>query len=197
MSRSRYDKVAIALHWVVAVVVIAQLAFGWFLTDVPRGSPERGSLVNLHKSIGLAIWLLVAIRLGWRWTHAPPALPGPAWQRRAARTTHFILYGALFTMPVAGYLASNFSKHGILLFGAVRLRPWGRDDPSLYALFNGFHVSAAWVLTAFLALHLGAALYHAWKRDGVLDRMWPRARATRRVFKKRGTNLQDRGRLQS
>ncbi len=65
-----------------------------------------------------------------------------------------------------------------MLFGLVRLRPWGRDDPSLYALFNGFHVAAAWVLAAFLALHLAAALYHAWKRDGVVDRMWPRAKAT-------------------
>ena len=173
MDRPGYDRVAIALHWVVAIAVLAQLAFGWYLTDVPRGSPERAPLVNLHKSIGLAIWLTVAIRLGWRWSHAPPPSGGAAWQRVAARATHAVLYAALFTMPLAGYLASNFSKHGILLFGLVRLRPWGRDDASLYALFNGFHVAAAWVLAAFLALHLAAALYHAWKRDGVLDRMWP------------------------
>jgi cytochrome b561 len=101
-------------------------------------------------------------------------------------------------MPIAGYLASNFSKHGILLFGLVRLRPWGRNDPSLYALFNGFHVAAAWVLTAFLAMHIAAALYHAGRRDGVFDRMWPRARATSRFLsEKRITNLQDRGRLPS
>jgi cytochrome b561 len=173
MQRHAYDKVAIALHWAVAIVVIAQLAFGWYLTDVPRGMPARGMLVNLHKSIGLAIWLVVAIRLGWRWTHAPPAISGPAWQRIAARATHAALYAALFTMPIAGYLASNFSKYGIVLFGLVKLRPWGRDDPTLYALFNGFHVAAAWILAAFLALHLGAALFHGWKRDGVLRRMWP------------------------
>jgi cytochrome b561 len=175
-SSDRYTRVAIALHWLVAAAVIGQVIFGWFLTDVPRGSPDRGMLVNLHKSIGLTIWALVVIRLGWRLGHRPPALSTslPRWQRIAAGVSHVALYACLFIMPLAGYLGSNFSKHGILLYGAVRIPPWGPDDKALYAIFNKIHVTTSYVLVAFVAAHIAAALYHAFRRDGVFERMWPR-----------------------
>jgi cytochrome b561 len=174
-ASGRYANVAIALHWVVALLVIGQLFFGWYLTDVPRGGAGRGTLVNLHKSIGLTIWLLVWVRLGWRWGHRPPP-PAPflaQWQRSAAAATHWALYACLFVMPLAGYLGSNFSKHGILLYGTVRLPPWGPDDKGVYEFFRNIHNGAAWVLAALVSIHIAAALYHAVVRDGVVGRMWP------------------------
>ena len=84
----RYTGVAIALHWLIAALIVAQIAFGWYLQSVPRKTPDRTIYVNLHKSTGLTIGLLILLRLAWRFTHKAPPLPAsiPAWQRTAART---------------------------------------------------------------------------------------------------------------
>jgi len=176
MNSGRYTRVAIGLHWLVAVAVIGQVVFGWRIEDVPRGTPPFGMLINLHKSIGLTIWALVLVRLGWRMGHRPPGLSMslPRWQRAAAAVSHLALYACLFIMPLAGYLASNFSKHGVLLYGTVRLAPWGPDDKAMYVVFNTVHVGASYVLVALVAMHVAAAAYHAFRRDGVFQRMWPR-----------------------
>lgn len=176
MNPDRYTRVAIALHWLVAAAVIGQVIFGWCLNDIPKGTPARGMLFNLHKSIGLTIWALVVMRLGWRLGHRPPALSTslPPWQRIAAGVSHVALYACLFIMPLAGYLASNFTRYGILLYGVVRLPPWGPEDKVLYATFNKTHVVFSYVLVTLIALHIGAAVYHAIRRDGVFERMWPR-----------------------
>jgi cytochrome b561 len=170
----RYTGVAIALHWLIAALVIAQIAFGWYLQTVPRKTPARTVYVNLHKSTGLMLGLLIFVRLGWRLAHKAPPLPAsvPAWERAAARTSHFALYACLIIMPTAGYLASNFSRFGVNFFNALLLPPWGVDERRLYALFNTIHVVTSYVLVALIALHVVAALRHLYLRDGVFDRMW-------------------------
>ena len=170
----RYTGVAITLHWLIAALVVAQIAFGWYLQSVPRKTPDRTIYVNFHKSTGLTIGLLILVRLAWRLTHKAPPLPDtiPTWQRTAARTSHFALYACMLIMPAAGYLASNFSKFGVNFFNAVLLPPWGVDDRRLYALFNTTHVVTSYVFVALIAVHVVAALRHLHLRDGVFDRMW-------------------------
>jgi cytochrome b561 len=131
--------------------------------------------VNLHKSTGLTIGLLILVRLGWRLTHRAPPLPDsiPGWQRTAARASHFALYACMLIMPAAGYLASNFSRFGVNFFNAVLLPPWGIDDRRLYAVFNTTHVVTSYVLAALIAVHILAALRHLYLRDGIFLRMWP------------------------
>lgn len=174
-ASERYTGVAKALHWLVAVLIFGQIAFGWYLQSVPRKTPARTVYVNLHKSSGLTLGLLVLVRLSWRLSHRAPALPAsvPAWERTAARASHVGLYTCMLVMPAAGYLASNFSKFGVNLFNAVLLPPWGVDDRRLYALFNTTHVVTSYVFAALIALHVVAALRHLYLRDGVFVRMWP------------------------
>jgi cytochrome b561 len=168
-----YTRVAIGFHWVVAALLLAQIAFGWFLTTVPRGTPMRGYYVNLHKSTGLVIAAIILLRILWRLWHAPPRLPSfmPAWERFVARGTHVALYTLMLVMPLSGYVASNFSKYGIKFFNAVKLPPWGVDDHHVYAVFNSIHVVMAYVFAAIIALHVLAAARHAFRRDGVFSRM--------------------------
>jgi cytochrome b561 len=175
MRTDRYTGVAIALHWLLAALILGQIAFGWYLQKVPRKTPERTVYVNLHKSTGLTLGLLILVRVGWRLTHKAPPLPSslPAWQRAAARTSHFALYACMLIMPTAGYLASNFSKFGVNYFNAVLLPPWGVDDRQLYAIFNTTHVLTSYVFVALIAVHVVAALRHVFLRDGVFQRMWP------------------------
>ena len=77
----RYSRTAVVLHWVIALAVLGQIAFGWYLQTVPRLTPDRTVFVNIHKSTGLVIGLLILARIAWRLTHKPPPLPAsmPAW----------------------------------------------------------------------------------------------------------------------
>ena len=73
---SRYNGVAIALHWIVAALVFAQLTLGWWMIEIPNEPPgQQAPWFNLHKSVGLTIGMLVLVRLGWRMKHPAPALP--------------------------------------------------------------------------------------------------------------------------
>jgi len=172
----RYSRTAMVLHWVIAAAVLAQIAFGWYLQTVPRLTPDRTVFVNIHKSTGLVIGILILVRFAWRLAHKPPPLPEslPAWERRAARTSHALLYACMLIMPIAGYTASNFSKFGVKLFNRIVLPPWGVDDRGIYAFFNGLHVITSYVFVALIAVHIAAALKHLFfPRHGIFRRMLP------------------------
>ncbi len=172
----RYGRVAAALHWLIGVALLAQIAFGFLLDDIaPRGTPSRAPVINLHKSFGIVLGLAIVLRLGWRLAHRPPAWPAAmsGWQRRAAHAGHVALYACMLVMPVSGYVASNFSKHGVIFFGHA-VAPWGPDLPKVYAALNGVHVATSWLFAVLIAGHVLAALRHAWvDRDGIFGRIWP------------------------
>jgi len=172
----RYTRTAVILHWLIALAILGQIAFGWYLQPIQRGAPERAALVNFHKSTGLVIGVLIVIRLAWRLLHKPPPLPEsmPAWERSAARVNHVLLYACMLIMPIAGYTASNFSRFGVKFFNAVPLPPWGVDDRDIYAFFNGLHVGTSYVFVTLIALHaLAAARHLIFPRHGILRRMMP------------------------
>jgi cytochrome b561 len=179
MSQSRidtaahYTRVAIVLHWLIAALLLGQIALGWFLETVPRGTPMRGVYVNLHKSTGLTLALLIVARVLWRLANRPPPLPSfmPSWERRAATWSHLALYVCMLGMPLSGYIASNFSKHGVKFFNLVFLPPWGADDERVYVIFNTTHVVLSYLFVALIVLHVSAAVRHAAHRDGILSRI--------------------------
>jgi cytochrome b561 len=169
----RYTRTAIALHWVIALAVIAQFAWGWWMQTIPKQPPGiRADAFNLHKSVGLTILALMLLRLVWRWRHPAPPLPAmPSWQRRAAQINHAVLYLSLFVQPIAGYMGSVFSGYPVKLFG-ILLPTWGWKDAFLKDFFGTVHLVNSVVLAGAVALHVAAALKHALvDRDGTLARM--------------------------
>ena len=70
MSQPRYSLPAIALHWAQAAVILWLLWLGWTMTDLPKGA-ERSAAYGLHKSLGLAMLLVVVVRLAWRRRQPP------------------------------------------------------------------------------------------------------------------------------
>ncbi len=173
----RYDGVAIALHWIVAVGVFVMIGLGWYMTDIPKLTPARGFFYNLHKSIGVTLAMIILVRVVWRWNHQPPSLPtGTAsWVANASRLSHSLLYALLILMPVAGFTASNFSKYGVTYFGLFKIGPLFAENKALYELFQGIHHAAADVLVIVICIHIAGALRHLLiKRDGVFFRILPR-----------------------
>jgi cytochrome b561 len=170
----RYDRVASAMHWLIGLALLGQIVFGFLLDGLaPRGTPARAGVINLHKSFGIVLGVLIVLRLLWRLRHHPPRFLAtmPRWQQRAARLGHQALYACMLLMPMSGAVASNFSKHGIKFFG-IALRPLGPDLPDVYAAFNLLHVYTAWIFSALIAGHVLMALKHALHdRDETLARM--------------------------
>ena len=83
---ARYSGVAILLHWVLGIALIAIFGLGLYMTGLPF-SPQRLKLYNWHKWAGVCFLLLTVLRVVWRVTHRPPALPQtvtlamPGWQK--------------------------------------------------------------------------------------------------------------------
>jgi cytochrome b561 len=171
-----YTRTAIALHWLIAAFLFGQILLGWYVDEIPRGTPARSWYVNLHKSIGITLGVLIVFRVFWRVRHPPPPLPSSlaSWQRIAASVSHRSLYACMLIMPLTGYIASNFSEYGVRYFNSVLLSPWGIENERIYGFFNGAHVVTSYVFITLIAVHIVSALRHAVLRDGVFRRMWIR-----------------------
>jgi cytochrome b561 len=170
---ARYTRTAIALHWIIALAVIAQFTWGWVMQTIPKQPPGiRADAFNVHKSIGLTILALMILRALWRWRHPAPPLPAmPAWQATLARATHGVMYACLFLMPLAGYLGSVFSGYPVKYFG-ITLPSWGWKDDGIKNAMSVAHFTVSWVLAGAVALHVAGALKHwLWHRDGLVARM--------------------------
>jgi len=169
---ARYTRVGIALHWILAVALAAQLALGAWMLGVPKSPPGlRAGWFNLHKSVGITLALFVLLRVVWRAAHeVPDADSGPQWQRTAARTTHRLLYICMALMPLSGFLGSSFTPYPIRYFGLVLPTPH-IDWPAGKQLMSNLHYATACLFVALIAVHVGAALWHWRQRDGVAARM--------------------------
>jgi cytochrome b561 len=169
----RYTSTAIALHWLIAILVIGQFAWGWWMQEIPKQPVgPRVNAFNLHKSVGMTIFLLMVLRLAWRSGHRPPPLPAmPVWQARLARLTHWLLYAALLIQPLAGYFGSVVSGYPVKYFG-ITLPGWAGRHDDLKDLLSNVHLATSWVIAALVTLHVAGALKHALiNRDGLLARM--------------------------
>ena len=122
---ARYTATAVVLHWVIAALLIAEFAHGWWMQVIPKEPPGiRADAFNMHKSFGLVLLALALLRLGWRLAHRPPPFPPmPRWQAIAARANHVLLYTMMLAMPLSGYFGSVFSGYPIKWFG-MALPAW-------------------------------------------------------------------------
>ena len=174
-----YDRVARAVHWLVAALAVIVVAFGWASQTAGRGTPARDSLLLLHRSAGLTILALMLFRALWRWRHRPPELPAEigSLEMALARLTHLGLYLIFIAMPLAGYLSAAAAGHAVSLFGIVSIPPLPAVDERLSQAAIAIHLAGQYMVYLLVALHVAGALYHGiLRRDGVLERMLPRRR---------------------
>ena len=169
---ARYGGVAILLHWLLALMIVGAFGVGLYMADLPV-SPSRLKLYNYHKWAGITILALSALRLLWRLTHRPPADPPmPAWQARAAHTTHGLLYALFFIVPLVGWAYSSAAGFPIVWFGVLPLPDFVPVDKALAEAIKPWHQRSAMLLAALVLLHVAGALKHHWiDRDGLLRRM--------------------------
>jgi cytochrome b561 len=167
-----YGTFAKILHWLVAAILVGQFALGWLMPKVRRGM-EPGLSMRVHISIGIVVLALIAVRLVWRVTHPVPLEPDlPRWQRNAASAVHGLLYLLVFVTTFTGWFYASARGWSLTFFGLFPLPALVAQGSPTGRAVGGIHETIVWVLLAVVALHVLAALVHAFVyRDRVMQRM--------------------------
>lgn len=170
-----YGTTARLMHWATVLMVLGMLPAGAIMVQQGLDRGLQDTLFIFHKNVGVLVLVLVLARLIWRALNPAPAMPDsvPALQRRVAAVTHGLLYFMLLFMAVTGYVrvvAGGFPIEMLDRIGAPRLAP--RSD-ALAENAKTAHFYGRFVLVAAIAAHVGGAIYHGVRRDGVFGRMWP------------------------
>lgn len=170
-----YTRTAVALHWLVALLILAALPLGLYMTGL-KLSPLKLQLYSYHKWLGVTVAWLVVLRLAWRLTHVAPPLPMsvPVWQQQAASALHHLLYALMLLLPVSGWLMSSAKGVQTVYFGLLPLPDLLAKDEWLGDLLALVHAGLAYTLAVLVGVHIAAALKHHFvDRDAVLARMLP------------------------
>lgn len=182
-ERGRYSPVGIAFHWVMAFLILFQLGWGWWVSEMPVGGDKLQGY-QVHSAVGLAVLVLAIARFGWR-----IAIPGPkndadtqGWQTQVSYAIHYLFYIAFFALPLSGWaMWSSIAEPGPLYLGGVL--PWPQLPLDTLPLelrwrimdvAEDIHVIFVILLLIVIPLHVGASLkHHFWDRHDVLTGMLP------------------------
>jgi cytochrome b561 len=181
-AQRRYARGAIWLHWIIAILILLQIALGWFMNEVlPDHSLNQRFVESIHISLGLTILILVVARIVFRLTHRPPPLPVgmPRWERLLSSAVHLVFYALMLALPLTGWALVSLGDHPISFWGL----PWPHL-PGVHALLGNpapkasrkalkhLHVYVLiWIVFLNLALHVAGALKHQFDGRPVLWRM--------------------------
>lgn len=172
-----YGRFEVATHWFLALSVFFLFVSSWWMLALPLPSDDfryREFPFQLHKNLGITILLLLiamaVIRVMRR--QALAAVPAETAAVRTLRLGgHVALYVLIFAVCITGYMSSSYSGWGTELWWLVDLPYWGREDEELNQLYSDLHLWTCWALLVAMAAHIGAALLHAFRNDGVVRRI--------------------------
>ena len=169
----KYGPAAMALHWIVALLLSVALVVAWILPR--KTAPGYEGLLDLHKSVGVTVLALVVLRLLWRLGNpVAPAAGLTSLEAWLSRVTHWALYAIMLLIPLTGYIFSSAEGQHLDLFGWLTLASPLPTDRSISLPMEFVHKTGQYAVYAVVGLHVAAALYHQFvKRDGVLQRMLP------------------------
>ena len=173
-TQTSYGWVAVFVHWLVAALVAGLFGLGYWMVGLTYYDSwyQRGP--DIHRSIGVLLFVLMLVRLGWRVINPRPApVPGHRrWEITAAHAAHGLLYVLLFVTMASGYLISTADGSSISVFG------WF-DVPSITGRIKGMedtagavHYWVTWSVVVLAGVHaLGALKHHFIDKDNTLRRM--------------------------
>ena len=170
-SETHYGVIAIILHWLMAILLIALLILGLYMEGLPI-SLEKLKFYGWHKEYGILALMLVMIRIIWRLINITPRLSLPLLEKIAARTVHWAFYGFMFAMPITGWLITSAAGLPVSFFGLFVLPDLVSPNDDLMKLFQEIHQWLGYGLIATIILHASAAFKHHFiNKDDILRRM--------------------------
>jgi len=176
-SSKGYGAIPQAAHWLTVILVAVAWTLGLFGDDLPKG-PQRDAGLFVHISAGLAVLILLVVRLAWNLFNPPPSA-GPTtlgiWSARLGQAAHYLLYTLLIAVPVAGIVLQFARGESIPIFGLSEIAsPWVKVR-AFSENVKEVHEVLAHALMIIAGFHAAAALIHHWVlRDRTLAQMLPR-----------------------
>lgn len=180
-GRARYGRVARTLHLVIALLIIGQIAGGWYM-DTLEG-PQKRAVEGYHISVGITVLLLTVIRIGWALTHPRPALPAgmASWEKILAHAIHALFYILLLALPLTGWFMESIGARPIHFWGAVfphfPAMPGlleGADKRAVKETIEFVHgTPLVWTMVVLIGLHVAGAIKHQFDGHPILWRMFP------------------------
>ncbi|MBK5913979.1 cytochrome b/b6 domain-containing protein [Rhodocyclus purpureus] len=172
---THYTATAKGLHWLMAILLFGLLALGFYMQDLPL-SPEKLQLYSWHKWAGVTAFLLVLVRLAWRATHRPPALPigMSKLMQLASHSGHAALYLLMIAIPLSGWLMSSAKGFQTVWFGVLPIPDLLDKNRELGETLALLHQSLNLIFVALIVGHIAAALKHHFiDHDDILKHMSP------------------------
>lgn len=170
----RYTRVAIWLHWLIGLAVIANIGLAMLTEGLPRET-QRAAM-DVHKALGITVLALTVIRIAWRLGHRPPPLPATirTWQRLLGKVTHFLFYALLILLPLSGWVWMSAAGRPIDFFGLFAIPVIVAPNEGLADVMHDRHEVLGLTMLALAAIHILAAVKHQFvDRAGLIGRMNP------------------------
>ena len=170
----RYTKVAIWLHWVIALSVLTNIGLAMLTEGLPRETHRAA--MNIHKALGIAVLALSVVLILWRLGHKPPPLPigTPAWQRPVSKIVSFLFYALLILLPLSGWVWMSAADRPIDFFGLFTVPSITSPSKILADTLHERHELLGLTMLGLAAIHILAALKHQFfDRTGLIGRMNP------------------------
>ena len=172
-TQEAFGYIAILLHWIMAILIIALLILGLYMTSLPVGL-QKLKLYGWHKELGVLALALVMLRILWRMSNITPALLLPKWEVIAARMTHLTFYFLMISLPLTGWMMSSAAGLPVSFFGLFVLPDLVSPNENLRMILQVSHEWLGYAMIAFICLHVAAALKHHFiNKDDILRRMFP------------------------
>ena len=173
---TKYSRIAIALHWIIAILIVANVTLAIMSHDLPRAA--KAVYMTPHKAIGISILLFSVLRLFWRIGHKPPPLPDAiaGWQAKLRKTVQVLFYFLIIAVPLTGWLmvAAYPGAPPVNYFGLFNIDLPVGDSKALSSLGHEGHEILTKALIALIFLHVIGALKHQFiDRLPFIQRMWP------------------------
>ena len=172
----RLSKSKVAMHWLVAIGVIFLFVSSWWMLSLPLPSEDftyRQLPFQLHKNVGITIMVMVVAMIAIRIVKERKQLQiQKSRLERLGALDHMLTYFLIIACCISGYLSSSFSGWETTLWWLVDLPAWSEENDGLNIFFSDIHLWTCWALLAVISVHIGAALYHAFRNDDVIDKMF-------------------------
>ena len=173
---AKYSKIAILFHWLIAILIAANILLANLAEDLPRAA--RAAYMSPHKAIGISILILTIGRILWRLTHRPPALPDKVagWQAKAGHSAHILFYVLMIAMPLTGWLMIGAKGNAapVDFFGLFTIDMAVGENAMLADIAHEGHEILATPLIVLIGLHILGALKHQFiDKMPFVQRMWP------------------------
>ncbi len=172
-TTTSYGSVAKFLHWLIFLLVFVMIVGGFCLDYVPK--EYKPVIYNLHKLTGVAILMLMLIRLCWKMINVKPELPANTkpWERKAERIVHDVLYLLIIAMPLVGWIGSSAAGKAPHIGDWSLTLPVPESEAITDVAFE-MHEMIAFAIIFVVGIHVLAALYHHYiRKDNILKRMLP------------------------